>query len=98
MQHLTTYLSMPRVDRDSILYIDCKNSGWAVLVYTCLSYSGQHWKEAWAGIDRLDEEAFLDAGGNGHSVTNSLWYISTRPDMGKTLGPDEDEAVPSSQV
>lgn len=82
------------------LCIDCKNSGWAVLVYTCLSYSGQHWKEAWAGIDRLDEEAFLDAGGNGHSVTNSLWYISTRPDTGNTLGPDEDAPlpVPSSQV
>ena len=49
-------------------------------MYTCLSYSGQHWKESWEGLDTLEETAFLDAGGNGHSLTNSLWYVATRPD------------------
>jgi hypothetical protein len=57
----------------------CVQSGWAVLVY-CSQAAVGHWRAAWAGVAALPEEAFLDAGGNGHSLTNSLWYIATRPE------------------
>lgn len=62
----------------------CLESGWAVLIYACLSSTG-HWREAWQGLNSLQPEYFEDAGGNGHSLTNSLWYVATRPVV------DEDE-------
>jgi hypothetical protein len=37
------------------------------------------WKEAWDGVSNLDPAVFESAGGNGHSLTNTLWYIATRP-------------------
>jgi len=40
------------------------------------------WGEAWEGITKLDPNVFEGAGGNGHSLTNTLWYIATRPDVG----------------
>jgi hypothetical protein len=37
------------------------------------------WKEAWKGVMTLDRSTFYDtAGANGHSQTNTLWYIATR--------------------
>jgi hypothetical protein len=56
----------------------CKGSGWHVLIYSCMSSIGQ-WQEAWKGAEALNETAFTDAGGNGHSLSNTLWYIATRP-------------------
>lgn len=38
-----------------------------------------NWKEGLKGVQSLNESAFLDAGGNGHSLSNALWYIATRP-------------------
>lgn len=57
---------------------DCAGSGWNVLIYACMSAVGR-WESAWRGAERLSPEAFLDAGGNGHSLSNTLWYIATRP-------------------
>jgi endo-1,3(4)-beta-glucanase len=57
----------------------CIEQGWSILVYTCMATIGQ-WEEAWKGMQTLDPAVFDSAGGNGHSMTNSLWYIATRPD------------------
>ena len=40
------------------------------------------WDDAWKGLLALNETVFLNAGGNGHSLSNSLWYVATRPDQG----------------
>jgi hypothetical protein len=55
------------------------SEGWSILVYTSLATIG-NWKEAWEGIKSLDSSVFDSAGANGHSITNTLWYIATRPD------------------
>ena len=43
------------------------------------------WRGAWKRMQMVNESVFYEAGGNGHSRTNSLWYVSTRPDYKKTL-------------
>lgn len=58
----------------------CIEQGWSILVYTCMATIGQ-WQEAWKGMQSLDASVFESAGGNGHSMTNTLWYIATRPDV-----------------
>lgn len=35
--------------------------------------------------DALPSVVFESAGGNGHSLTNTLWYIATRPDVDEPL-------------
>lgn len=65
----------------TIISIDCKDSGWNVLIYATQAAVGD-WHSAWKGVSKLPKTAFLDAGGNGHSLSNSLWYIATRPPGG----------------
>ena len=52
-------------------------------------YAGQaelgDWKGAWSNMQSLNETIFYQAGGNGHSRTNSLWYVSTRPDYKRVI-------------
>lgn len=55
----------------------CERDGWSVLVLSCLATLGR-WKEARDGIVALPPSVFEAAGGNGHSLSNSLWYIATR--------------------
>jgi hypothetical protein len=43
------------------------------------------WRTAWKNMQAVNESVFYEAGGNGHSRTNSLWYVSTRPDYKKTI-------------
>jgi hypothetical protein len=38
------------------------------------------WREAWQNTLQLGPDIFESAGANGHSMTNTLWYIATRPD------------------
>ena len=64
-----------------LFFADCKDSGWQVLIYATQAAIGD-WRAAWKGVSKLPEAAFLDAGGNGHSLSNSLWYIATRPPGG----------------
>ena len=49
-----------------------------MLIYATQAAVGD-WRGAWKGTEKLPETAFTDAGGNGHSLSNSLWYIATRP-------------------
>ncbi|RYG65847.1 hypothetical protein EON64_11085 [archaeon] len=57
----------------------CPEQGWSVVIYTCMATIGQ-WREAWKLTKQLDADVFEAAGGNGHSMTNTLWYIATRSD------------------
>ena len=55
-----------------------------MLVYAAQAEIGQ-WREAWKNLNKLHLSVYTEAGGNGHSKSNSLWYVSTRPDY-KTTG------------
>lgn len=59
----------------------CEEDGWSVLTYLCAAEVGQ-WNYAWSGLNNLPLSVFEAAGGNGHSLTNSLWYVATRPGEG----------------
>ncbi|EJK74617.1 hypothetical protein THAOC_03693, partial [Thalassiosira oceanica] len=56
----------------------CREEGWAVLLYAVLAELG-HADMALNLTLSLPESAFTSAGGNGHSLTNTLWYIASRP-------------------
>ena len=62
---------------------DCVTSGWVVLVLSSLATVGYP-DVAAARVEELPDEAYESAGGNGHSKSNTLWYIATRP---KVLNP-----------
>ncbi|CAM9341217.1 unnamed protein product, partial [Phaeothamnion confervicola] len=36
------------------------------------------WRGAWEMVSALPEDVYHTAGGNGHSRSNSLWFIATR--------------------
>ena len=65
-------------------YPDCVNQGWSLLVFAAQAEIGD-WKGAWERMQAVNESVFYEAGGNGHSRANSLWYVSTRPDYKKAL-------------
>lgn len=60
--------------------IKCESDGWSVLVYAMQATIGD-WQAAWKKVMQLDPSVFEAAGGNGHSLSNTLWYIATRPDV-----------------
>ncbi|KAG7344297.1 glycosyl hydrolase family 81 protein [Nitzschia inconspicua] len=58
----------------------CTTSGWSVLqlaVFATIGYK----EEAVMRVRELPDDSFENAGGNGHSRTNTIWYIATRPDV-----------------
>ncbi len=57
----------------------CDEEGWGILQYAILATVGYP-KEAIAYAESLKGDVFNTAGGNGHSLTNTLWYYSTRPE------------------
>jgi endo-1,3(4)-beta-glucanase len=81
----------------------CISEGWSIQVNAILATIG-HVQEAIDGIIGVPSSAYEHAGGNGHSKTNSLWYIATRPnpdipafqseveDLG-TISTDEDDEI-----
>jgi hypothetical protein len=60
--------------------IVCVEQGWSVIIYTSLATIGK-WEDAWTGVKKLNSTVYEAAGGNGHSLTNTLWYIATRPEV-----------------
>ena len=51
--------------------------------------------------ESLQSDAYLSAGGNGHSLTNTIWYYATRPEttpitLEDTLAPTPTPAIPSA--
>lgn len=57
---------------------DCDKEGWGILQHAILAEVG-HPELAMKYAENLAKEAFTSAGGDGHSLTNTLWYYSTRP-------------------
>jgi len=90
---------LPEFAKSCLSDENCWNSGWSVLIYTCLAGTGK-WREAWKGLERIDPTFYEDAGGNGQSLSNALWYIATRPIMthlpfdGTDTTADDDEWDP----
>ena len=62
--------------------LDCVDQGWSILVYAGQAELGD-WVGAWENMQALNESVFYEAGGNGHSRSNCLWYVSTRPEFKK---------------
>jgi hypothetical protein len=58
----------------------CIDNGWSVLQLGELATVG-HPKSAVKDALKLSHEVFTSAGGNGHSLSNTLWYLSTRPEV-----------------
>ena len=59
----------------------CVSEGWSIQVNAILATIGRV-QEAVEGILSVPSSAYEYAGGNGHSKSNALWYISTRPGIG----------------
>ena len=59
---------------------NCEAQGWSILELCILSEVG-HTQDAFSKALKLPSAVFLSAGGNGQSLTNTLWYISTRPQV-----------------
>ncbi len=62
----------------------CTREGWSIVIFTSMAVTG-NWREAWDGVNSLDPAIFESAGGNGHSVTNTLWFIATRPPVSTNI-------------
>mmetsp|Transcript_27019 Transcript_27019/g.45940 ORF Transcript_27019/g.45940 Transcript_27019/m.45940 type:complete len:1169 (-) Transcript_27019:103-3609(-) len=58
----------------------CTDQGWSILQFAVLAAVGHRELAAKRAVD-LPKDVFDSAGGNGHSLSNTLWYISTRPDV-----------------
>jgi len=70
---------------------DCEAQGWSVLGQAILATIG-HKNLALEKALTTPAKAFETAGGNGHSMTNTLWYIATRPDNPPVALPKEDDS------
>jgi hypothetical protein len=57
---------------------DCTESGWVALQLAILATVG-YADEAAKRVSELPDGSFTNAGGNGHSKSNTIWYIATRP-------------------
>jgi endoglucanase Acf2 len=75
---------LPLFEKSCMADPDCVSQGWSILVYAGQAEIGD-WQGAWRNMLKLNESVFTAAGGNGHSRTNSLWYVSTRPDYTKIM-------------
>ena len=58
---------------------NCALEGWSVMQLAMLASVG-HPESAINRAKALPSNVFTSAGGNGHSLSNTLWYIATRPD------------------
>mmetsp|Transcript_7930 Transcript_7930/g.23402 ORF Transcript_7930/g.23402 Transcript_7930/m.23402 type:complete len:1211 (+) Transcript_7930:263-3895(+) len=56
---------------------ECTESGWAILQLATLATIGYS-AEALRQVKELPDESFTNAGGNGESRSNTIWYITTR--------------------
>lgn len=58
----------------------CTESGWSILELAILATVG-YVDEAVERVASLPDDSYVNAGGNGHSKSNTLWYLSTRPEV-----------------
>lgn len=69
----------------------CVSEGWSVQILAILATIG-HVDRAINGTLQLASTVYDSPGGNGHSKSNTLWYISTRPSIEDPF-PEEDLSV-----
>eukprot|EP00566_Odontella_aurita_P003490 CAMPEP_0113537792 /NCGR_PEP_ID=MMETSP0015_2-20120614/7019_1 /TAXON_ID=2838 /ORGANISM="Odontella" /LENGTH=1557 /DNA_ID=CAMNT_0000437319 /DNA_START=456 /DNA_END=5129 /DNA_ORIENTATION=- /assembly_acc=CAM_ASM_000160 len=62
----------------------CTEQGWSILQLAVLATVGRR-SDASERALSVPPESFESAGGNGHSLTNLLWYIATRPNVDDPL-------------
>ena len=60
--------------------VGCTESGWGVGVHAILATTG-HQRMALNQTEAMPSGAFGGPAGDGHSLTNSIWYMSTRPEV-----------------
>lgn len=70
---------------------DCIKSGWSVLQLATLATVG-HVGLAIEKAQQLPASVFESAGGNGHSLSNTIWYFATRPKTKPIELPEEKKA------
>ena len=66
----------------------CVSGGWSVQIFAILATIGHPQKAIQQTLD-LSPSVYDGPGGNGHSKSNTLWYIATRPAVEDPL-PEED--------
>ncbi|CAJ1946260.1 unnamed protein product [Cylindrotheca closterium] len=64
--------------------VSCRTSGWSVGVLAILATVG-HKGIAFEQAIELPDSSFEGPAGGGHSRSNTLWHISTRPDVDEPL-------------
>jgi endo-1,3(4)-beta-glucanase len=73
----------------------CYESGWSILQLATLATVG-YAAEAAEKVVKLKNDVFEDAGGNGHSRSNTIWYVATRPTVEDPI-PMESSVTPSRE-
>jgi hypothetical protein len=68
----------------------CTGTGWVVLQLAILATVG-HSEVAAGRVEQVPTEAYYDGGGNGHSKSNTLWYIATRPVVANPMPLDDSD-------
>jgi hypothetical protein len=58
----------------------CEDQGWSILLRGLQATVGDG-ENALIELNKIPDGAYTSAGGNGHSKTNSVWWIATRPDV-----------------
>lgn len=64
-------------------YEGCVMDGWSIPLISSYAAIGQT-PLAWEMAMQLNASVFVSSGGNGHSLTNLLWYIATRESIKTT--------------
>jgi endo-1,3(4)-beta-glucanase len=69
----------------------CVAEGWSVQILALLATLG-HKEKAMGHAQDLGASTFESAGGSGHSLSNTLWYIATRPPTDEPITLDQTYA------
>jgi hypothetical protein len=68
----------------------CTESGWSILQLAILATVG-YAEHAAKRVKELLPESFENAGGNGQSKSNTIWYIATRPIIQNPVEMDQSD-------
>ena len=69
---------LPEFNQSCVIDTNCMMQGWSILVHASEA-TLCNWQSAKDSILALPPSVYETAGGNGQSLSNSLWWIATRP-------------------
>jgi len=75
----------------------CTESGWVVLQLAILATVG-HADTAFERVKQIPDDAYINARGNGHSKSNTIWYIGTRPQVVNPIKLDVSDVRGSDEL